>query len=77
MAAHRREANRNVSYADVTGVEGNLFDGTATSKDILNNMRVLERLLLFQPGDRWCTPAAACLLFWPSSFLVCTFSASS
>ena len=44
----------------MTGVEGNLFDGTATSKDILNNMRVLERPLLFQPGDRWCKPAATC-----------------
>ena len=64
-AAHCREANRNISYADVTGVEGNLFDGTATSKAILNYMRVLERPLLFQPGDRWCKPAATCCLSRP------------
>ena len=38
----------------MTGVEGDDFDGNTTSKDILNAMGVLERPLLFQPGDRWC-----------------------
>ena len=42
-----REANVNLTYADVTGVEGDESDGNTTSLDTVKATSVLERSLLF------------------------------
>ena len=53
LCAHRLSLNE-LLWGDVSGVTGNLFNGSYTATQQLNAQKTLLRPMLFAPGEQYC-----------------------